>query len=206
MTEGGGSCILDAHLIRTSCTPSASPPPGHDIRLIDEQGAKCRTARVGEVVGRSAAMMTDYHNQPAKTAEAEWHDADGLPLHPHRRRRPLRRRRLPDPDGPPQGHGHLAAASTSTRATSKLCCASIPRWPSGGGRRAVASEWGETPVAFVVRHAGHDEGPTRSRAGQRRVGKTQRLAALRLIDELPRSAIGKVLKRELRDGYRALDQ
>jgi acyl-coenzyme A synthetase/AMP-(fatty) acid ligase len=36
-----------------------------------------------------------------------------------------------------------------------------------------------------------------------RVGKTQRLAALRYIDELPRSAIGKVLKRELRDQYTA---
>ena len=35
-----------------------------------------------------------------------------------------------------------------------------------------------------------------------RVGKTQRLADLRLLDELPRSAIGKVLKRELRDTYR----
>jgi len=34
-----------------------------------------------------------------------------------------------------------------------------------------------------------------------RVGKTQRLADLRLIDELPRSAIGKVLKRDLRNRY-----
>jgi acyl-CoA synthetase (AMP-forming)/AMP-acid ligase II len=34
-----------------------------------------------------------------------------------------------------------------------------------------------------------------------RVGKTQRLAAVELIDTLPRSAIGKVLKRELREGY-----
>jgi len=34
-----------------------------------------------------------------------------------------------------------------------------------------------------------------------RAGKTQRLADLCFIDELPRSAIGKVLKRELRDLY-----
>jgi long-chain acyl-CoA synthetase len=34
-----------------------------------------------------------------------------------------------------------------------------------------------------------------------RVGKTQRLADLRIVDSLPRSHIGKVLKRELRDAY-----
>ena len=33
------------------------------------------------------------------------------------------------------------------------------------------------------------------------VGKTQRLSGLRLVDELPRSAIGKILKRELRDAW-----
>jgi long-chain acyl-CoA synthetase len=33
------------------------------------------------------------------------------------------------------------------------------------------------------------------------VGKTQRLSGLRLTDALPRSAIGKVLKRELRDTF-----
>jgi acyl-coenzyme A synthetase/AMP-(fatty) acid ligase len=32
-----------------------------------------------------------------------------------------------------------------------------------------------------------------------KLGKTQRLSALHQADELPRSAIGKVLKRELRD-------
>jgi acyl-CoA synthetase (AMP-forming)/AMP-acid ligase II len=33
------------------------------------------------------------------------------------------------------------------------------------------------------------------------VGKTQRLSGLRFIDELPRSAIGKVLKRALREAW-----
>ena len=31
--------------------------------------------------------------------------------------------------------------------------------------------------------------------------KTQRLADVRILEALPRSHIGKVLKRELRDGY-----
>jgi long-chain acyl-CoA synthetase len=34
-----------------------------------------------------------------------------------------------------------------------------------------------------------------------KVGKTQRLSAVKITSQLPRSAIGKVLKRELRDQY-----
>ena len=34
-----------------------------------------------------------------------------------------------------------------------------------------------------------------------RLGKTQRIAALHLADELPRNAIGKVLKTELRQRH-----
>jgi acyl-CoA synthetase (AMP-forming)/AMP-acid ligase II len=34
-----------------------------------------------------------------------------------------------------------------------------------------------------------------------RLGRTQRLAALMALEELPRSAIGKVLKRELRERW-----
>ena len=65
-----------------------------------------------------------------------------------------------------------------------------------------SARWGETPVAFVVRRA--DDATTADELLQwmnHRVGKTQRLADLLFIVELPRSAIGKVLKRELRDGY-----
>ena len=38
------------------------------------------------------------------------------------------------------------------------------------------------------------------------MGRTQRLAAVLAIDELPRSAIGKVLKRELREHFAASGQ
>jgi len=36
-----------------------------------------------------------------------------------------------------------------------------------------------------------------------KVGKTQRISGITVMDELPRSPIGKVLKRELRETYAA---
>ena len=66
----------------------------------------------------------------------------------------------------------------------------------------ASTQWGETPVAFVVGGEGADADAENLKQWlNQRVGKTQRLADLRLVAELPRSAIGKVLKRELRDAY-----
>ena len=53
------------------------PCPGHDIRLIDDQGREVAAGAVGEVVGHSRGMMTGYHRQPEETAEAVWFDATG---------------------------------------------------------------------------------------------------------------------------------
>jgi acyl-coenzyme A synthetase/AMP-(fatty) acid ligase len=63
-------------------------------------------------------------------------------------------------------------------------------------------QWGETPVAFVVLRAGAAESGEQVRLwANERLGKTQRLSALKVLASLPRSAIGKVLKRELRDQH-----
>ena len=77
MTEGGGTCILAAHEHPDKLHTVGQPAEGHDIRLIDEAGRELPRGATGEVVGHSAGMMTGYHGQPAKTAEAEWFDATG---------------------------------------------------------------------------------------------------------------------------------
>ena len=66
-----------------------------------------------------------------------------------------------------------------------------------------SERWGETPVAFVVARRGTRLSPEDIMGwANAQLGKVQRISDVRLVDELPRSPIGKVLKRELRDAYR----
>ena len=72
-------------------------------------------------------------------------------------------------------------------------------WAAG-----LAGSKASLPVAFVEPRPGDATTPEELRQWlNARVGKTQRLADLRLVKALPRSHIGKVMKRELREGYAA---
>jgi acyl-CoA synthetase (AMP-forming)/AMP-acid ligase II len=201
MTEGGGTCILHAHLHPTKLHTVGQPAEGHDIRLIDEQGVEVPRGEAGEVVGRSGGMMSGYHKQPAKTAEAEWtspqgqrfirtgdvgrFDAEGFLTLFDRRKDMIISGGFniypSDLEGVLRQHPDVADAAVI----------GVP-----------SAEWGETPVACVVLRAGATaDAETIRQWVNNQVGKTQRLAALKLMAELPRSAIGKILKRELRDAW-----
>ena len=201
MTEGGGSCALLAHDFPDKLSTVGKPMDGHDIRLIDEQGREVAPGEAGEVVGRSAAMMKGYHNQPDKTREAEWlsrqgerfirtgdigrFDAEGFLTLIDRKKDMIISGGFniypSDLEAELTGHPDVAEASVF----------------------GVASEaWGETPAAAVVLKTDATVGGEQLRAWiNARVGKTQRISDLRIVDTLPRSAIGKVLKRELREQF-----
>jgi len=70
-----------------------------------------------------------------------------------------------------------------------------------------SSQWGETPLGLVVPRTGAAVTEAELLAwANERLGKTQRLSAVEFRSELPRSTIGKVLKRELRAPYWAGQQ
>ena len=65
-----------------------------------------------------------------------------------------------------------------------------------------SEEWGETPWAFVVKRTDSErvEEDIRLDANQR-LSPIQAIAGVTFVDELPRSDIGKILKRQLRDTF-----
>jgi acyl-CoA synthetase (AMP-forming)/AMP-acid ligase II len=200
MTEGGGSCLLYAHEHPDKLHTVGRPAPGHDIRIIDETGREAAPGESGEVVGRSGAMMTGYHNQPAKTAEAEWRNPQG--------ERFIRTGDI----GRFDEDGFLVLGD---RKKDMIISGGFNIYPSDleaelARHEAVAecsvvgapsAEWGETPVAFVVLRPGASlDAEALKTWVNGRVGRMQRLSEVRFLSSLPRSSIGKVLKRELRDG------
>lgn len=204
MTEGGGTCILEAHLHRDKLHTVGRPGPGTDMRLIDDDGRELPAGAAdtaGEVVGHSPGMMAGYHRRPEATREAEWFDAAG--------KRFIRTGDI----GRFDAEGFLILMD---RRKDMIISGGFNIYPSdleaqlrehpSVAEAAVVGvpsrEWGETPVAFVVGTPGASRDPEALRAWlNARVGKTQRLAALHWVDELPRSSIGKVLKRELRERH-----
>lgn len=198
MTEGGGTTMLVANANPTKLHSVGVPVDGHDIRLIDDDGAEVPAGETGEVVGRSPAMMTGYHGRQDATRAAEWFDAEG--------RRYIR-------------HGDVGRFDKDgflilmDRKKDLIISGGFNIYPSD--LEAVLAQhpdvadctvvgvpsdaWGETPVGFYVpRNEGSDAAAIMAWTNDR-LGKTQRLSALHIAAELPRSAIGKVLKRELRD-------
>ena len=197
MTEGGGTTILNCTAHPDKLHTVGKPVEGHDIRLIDEDGREVAPGEVGEVVGRSPAMMTGYHGRGEATRAALWFDAEG--------RRYIRHGDV----GRFDDDGFLILMD---RRKDMIISGGFNIYPSdleavlrehpGVADCAVvgvaSATWGETPVGFVVLRGNAETAEVLAFANAR-LGKTQRLSALHAIDQLPRSAIGKVLKRELRE-------
>ncbi len=200
MTEGGASAILVAHEFPDKLHTVGRPSPGHIMKIIDEDGHEVAQGETGEIVGHSPVMMNGYHRQDAKTREVEWHDDEG--------RRYIRHGDV----GRFDEDGFLILMDRSkdmiisggfnifpTDLEAQLTCQSAVREAAVIG--VPSDTWGETPLAVVVLADPAADPQAILAQANSHLGKTQRISAIAVVDELPRSAIGKVLKRTLRDRF-----
>jgi acyl-CoA synthetase (AMP-forming)/AMP-acid ligase II len=203
MTEGGGACMLDARAHPDKLHTVGRAAPGHDLRLIDESGCELPPGpqTVGEVVGRSPGMMSGYHGRLEQTREAEWFDAEG--------RRYIRTGDVGrfDEDGflvlmDRRKDMIISGGFNLYPKDLEAVLREHPAVEDASVFGVPSARWGETPVACVVLRPGSAvDLPALRDWANGRLGRTQRLAALMALEELPRSTIGKVLKRELRDRW-----
>ncbi len=199
MTEGGVVCLLAAHEFPDKLHTVGRPAPGSELKVLDDEDREVPPGTPGNMVGRSLTMMSGYKNRPDKTAEAQWTDpATGEVW-----------MRMGD-IGRVDAEGFVELVG---RAKDMIISGGFNIYPSDLEaelmKEACVAEaavvglpsrkWGESPVGFVVLNDAAADPDTILASVNARLGKTQRLAALHTIPEMPRSHIGKLLKSELRD-------
>ncbi|MBX7528057.1 class I adenylate-forming enzyme family protein [Qipengyuania vesicularis] len=199
MTEGGVVCLLEAHKFPDKLHTVGRPAPGSELRVLDDEDRPVEPGTPGNLIGRSHTMMSGYKNRPEQTREGYWTDPATGDVW----------QRMGD-IGRVDEEGFVELVG---RAKDMIISGGFNIYPVDLENALLEEEdvleaavigmpsrqWGETPVGFVRLAEGGREAEEVRDAVNARLGKTQRLAALAPIMEMPRSHIGKLLKSELRE-------
>ncbi len=170
--------------------------PAVQIRIVDADDRAVAVNEPGEIVVRSDLVMTGYWNQPEATAETlrgGWlhtgdvgHlDEDGYVYITDRKKD------LIISGGSNIYPREVEEVLLEHRSVSEACVIGVPD-----------AQWGEAVKAVVVLRPGAmvDE-PSLIAFCQQRIASYKKPKSIDIVEALPKSAYGKVLKRELRDRY-----
>jgi acyl-CoA synthetase (AMP-forming)/AMP-acid ligase II len=196
LTEGFLT-ILDREDVARKSGSVGVPPPFSHVRIVREDGTDAAAGELGEIVGRGPFMMSGYYRRADLTAQTlkngwihsgdvGYLDADGY-LHLVDRLKDMI-----DSGGVkvyPRDVEEVAARHPAVR---EVAVFGVP-----------SEKWGETPVAAVILRPGVavDAATLRDWINERVAARYQRVSEVVVMDEFPRSAAGKTLKRDLRDPY-----
>ncbi|WP_300452281.1 class I adenylate-forming enzyme family protein [Accumulibacter sp.] len=198
LTEGFWTILDKTQSLRKAGSVGA-PPCFFEMRIVRDDGSDAPPGEIGEIVGRGPSLMLGYYGQADLTAQAirdgwlftgdlGYVDSEGYLYLVDRKKDMI------DSGGVkiyPKDIEEVAARHPAVREVAVF---------------GVADEkWGETPVAAVLLHASASVGAEELRDWiNERVGaRYQRVHAVRILDDFPRNAAGKTLKREMREAYAA---
>ncbi|WP_417518705.1 class I adenylate-forming enzyme family protein [Marinobacter sp.] len=201
LTEGGISTSLDCAAHPDKWNTVGVPTEGAEVRVIDDAGHELPQGETGELVGRAISMMRGYVNRPEQTREMLWKSPEGDVFYRSGDMGRIdedgfihildRRKDMIISGGFNIYAVDLEKALLAHPAVDDAAVIGIP-----------SEQWGETPLGLVVLKPGHkDSGPAILAWANNKLGKSQRISAIEFREELPRSTIGKILKRELREPY-----
>ncbi len=177
------------------------PPVGWDVGIIDNDGNRLPPGEVGEIVAFSSFLMPEYYKLPDKTAEAIWRDEQGKTF-------------LKTGDmGKLDEDGFLyildrkkdMIISGGINIFASDIEEVLARHPGVQGNTVIGvrhKKWGETPLALVLLYPGVSASEEEILEWlNSRLAKFQRVSRVIIRDDFPRNAMGKILKKELRDEY-----
>ena len=170
--------------------------PGIELAIMDDAGNLLPDGETGEIVVRSQMMMTGYYKSPEATEEAFRHgwyhtgdvgyrDADGFYFIVDRAKDMI------ITGGFNVYSTEVEAAIMSLDAVRECCVIGVPDEKWGEAIKAVVELKPDRQIAAdeVIAHC------------KDQIGSVKAPKSVDFIDEIPRSAVGKVLKRELRATY-----
>jgi len=197
-TSGGGTTLLpdDHDPARGKLRSCGRPSPGHEVRVVDQDGRVVAPRQVGEIQIRAKTVMKGYWNKPdasAKALEGGWFrtgdagyfDEDGY-LYIHDRVK----------DMIVSGGENIYPAEVENAifghpAVADVAVIGVPD-----------EKWGEAVKAIVVKKPGVGAEPAEIIAYAReRIAGYKLPKSIDFVDALPRNPTGKILRRELRAPY-----
>ncbi len=198
----GFATLLKPHQHGKKFASVGTPVLGFDMKILDDAGQQCAVGEAGEIAGYGAGLMKEYYKRPQQTAELIWRDSLGRSF--------LRSGDIGRVDE--DGFLHLL-----DRKKDMIISGGLNVFPSDveeivGRHPAVADvtvigvpheKWGESCLALVIPDADLDVNEQQLLDwANANLARHQRLHAVEFRDDFPRNALGKVLKRLLREPYR----
>jgi long-chain acyl-CoA synthetase len=196
LTEGFMT-ILDKNDYAAKPNSVGIPPPFFEMRILDDAGKPVAAGVIGEIVGRGPALMPGYYRKPELTAAAivdgwlhtgdlGYVDNDGFLYLVDRKKDMIISGGI---NVFPRDIEEVIVRHPAVR---EACVFGIPH-----------EKWGETPLAAVTLHQAEtitaDE--LCNWINERVDAKHQRVHAVIIREDFPRSTAGKTLKRLLREPY-----
>ena len=178
-----------------------TPVLGFEIKIIDEEGKECSSNIAGEIAGYGAGMMKEYYGEVELTKDLIWKDNRGRSF-------------IKSGDiGSLDEDGFLTILD---RKKDMIISGGLNVFPVDieevvGKHPDIIDvtvigvpheKWGETCVALIIPKDGVEiDCDEIKNWSNEKLAKHQRLYKVEAREEFPRNALGKVLKRVLREPY-----
>ncbi|MEO8448557.1 MAG: class I adenylate-forming enzyme family protein [Gemmatimonadota bacterium] len=195
LTEGFHT-ILDRDDAERKLDSVGAPTGLFEMRIVDDEGRDLPAGAVGEIVGRGPLMMPGYYRRPDLTALAirdgwlfsgdlGYRDDDGF-LHLVDRKKDL----------------IISGGVNVYPRDIEEVVVQHPAVREAAVFGAPDDRWGEAPVAAVRLREPVDPLELVQWVNARVSARFQQIREVVIVEDFPRNTAGKILKRELRDGFR----